>query len=730
MKYNKNKILLILILAFILPMALQSQTHFQACGYIYNDSGCAYLNVDGVSGYNYLVDSTAGLNNGTWACIYGIIDPLCDTSLCSVIDCVNVDSIFPGVPPDTVFFNGCGVLIPGTNCLIFNSYSGPGDNYSLILSNYGSFGIGDSVCVSGIVENGNYPDCPEAVGTLLGNSIESWLPASGPISECGILLNHFGCLAFQPFSQQYDYYILDYTFQFTEFDTVCVAGTLIPTCDSGCIGVTGCIAANSIYPWNEPDLPYENCGVIVQGQDCILFAPLADTILIVIDTLGDLNVNDTICVSGTIDWSCNTGCVGALGCLNIDFYTPRNDFYNEPRLIIKLEEGFNIDYFMNQYGGIPLDSIPSENLYLVLFPINFLLESIALSLDSLPGVIFAQPNFSVGHPETFHATQSFPDDSQPTLSEGISPVDYFSDESVYTINSDSANILSSGEDVIVAVIDNGIDFSHPLFDGRILPNGFDFVDGDTDPSEVEGLLYGHGTFVAGIIRRVAPSCKILPIRAFNALGYGDSYNIAAAIFYAIENSADVINMSFGNYNNNPAVQEAILKALENKISMVSAAGNDGSNLPTYPAVYPGVISVSAIDSFEYIADFSNYGDYLDICAPGVNIYSSLTGTYQWGTWSGTSFAAPIVAGVCALIKAENKDIGTFEIERMVKSSAQICLDWGNIIVPSNQYGYGKIDAFGPVLDTRIGDVNDTRVVDILDIIYLIEALYVNGPDPV
>ncbi len=720
----------------IIVMTAGAQTEpFYECGIIWPDSGCYLLDVNGNHNNYYIIDSIGEFNSGEWACVYGVLDESCDTS-CTPIPvewCVSVDSLLPGTPPDTTYYFAHGVILQGTGCLVFSPYSGPliGDGFYLLLENYGSFGLGDSVVVLGTLLLEPAYDCPEASGQLLDNTIEAWSPPNTPFSDCGILTMQYGCLLFEPLSLPGNYFYLSYYGTYGANDSVCVSGILIQPCDTGCPGADGCIVGNSIYGWYNEGWPYERCGVITQGIDCIVFAPFNDSVVLALDYTGGYTTDDTVCISGIVEWGCDMGCTGVAGCLYTSEITFRPDFYHNFEVIVKLEESFSIEPILADYGGSVTDSLVLDNTYLVSFPVTYLIEDIITEIESRPGVVFVQPNYMIGFPETFHVSQSFPDDNPYELVWGVSPNTYFSAAGMYTINSDSANLFSGGEDIVVAVIDNGIDLTHPLFETSVLGTGYDFIDDDNDPSEeAGGGLLGHGTFVSGVIRRIAPDCMILPIRAFDSFGYSNSYILADAIHYAIEQSADVINMSFGNYTSNPIIHEAINDAIQAGICLVASAGNANTNIPSYPASYSGVIAVSAIDTLEYRADFSNYGDYIDICAPGVSVYSSLAGDYEWGSWSGTSFAAPMVTAVCALILSENSDLIPYDIEDLICLTADTNLLWGSFIPPSSEYGYGRVDALTPVIDVSLGDVDNSRDKNLYDIIYMINALYKGGPQPV
>ncbi|MEW5923995.1 MAG: S8 family serine peptidase [Candidatus Zixiibacteriota bacterium] len=719
----------IILILLSLPMAGAQGDPFFGCGMIFADSGCAVL-VLNMGQEFYAIDSTAGLGTGDWACIYGEYVTPCDTSCLGATVCISVDSIIPQPTMDTLY-GSCGILIQSTNCLLLAPLSGPivYDSFYLALENYGQFGLYDTVCVSGNLFMESPPSCPEADAWLAANTIQRWSPPNTPFNDCGILTEVGGCLLFDPLSTTAVYYYLDNYGGYGIGDTVCVAGTLISNCDSGCVESDGCIAGNSIYAWSDGGVPYDRCGIILAGPDCVIFQALGDTLILALSDYGEFTYFDTVCISGTVDWNCDLGCTGVDGCLYTNYISLRDNFYYQNEVIIKMEEGFPIEPVLAEYAGDASDSLIFQNTYLVSFPSEFLIEQLIDSISARPGVIFAQPNYMMGVPEAFHVSQSFPDDARPPLEVGYSPPNYYTASSPYTINSDTANLFEDGEGIVIAVIDNGVNFTHPLLEESFAGTGIDFIDGDYDPSEVEGLLYGHGTFVCGIIKRIAPACRILPIRAFDENGNSNSFVVANAIQYAVAQSVDVINMSFGNYSSNPIVQEAVGDAVAAGISLIAAVGNGNTMLPTYPAAYPGVIAVNAIDSMEYRAPFSNYGDYIDVCAPGVDIYSSLAGEYEWGSWNGTSFAAPIVAGVCVLIKAQDNDIGSLAVEQMIRISAERHLDWGTVVLPNIEYGAGRVDALRPNVDLNLGDVNDNDSLNLLDIIYIINMLYKSGPPP-
>jgi serine protease len=255
---------------------------------------------------------------------------------------------------------------------------------------------------------------------------------------------------------------------------------------------------------------------------------------------------------------------------------------------------------------------------------------------------------------------------------------------------------STGAGVTVAVIDTGVEASHPDLAGHVLP-GKDYVAGtegvSSDPN-------GHGTHVSGTIAAVtgngvgvagiAPDTKILPVRVLGANGSGVMSDTASGIIWAADHGANVINMSLGSSGQLGAVTNAIAYARSKGVTVVAAAGNEREKgSPTsYPAADPGVIAVAATDSADAVATFSNRGSYVDVAAPGVNIASTVpvaNGSYAY--YSGTSMAAPHVAAVAALLKAYNPALTPDGIEQALESSAVDLGTAGKDV----DFGYGRID---------------------------------------
>jgi thermitase len=206
--------------------------------------------------------------------------------------------------------------------------------------------------------------------------------------------------------------------------------------------------------------------------------------------------------------------------------------------------------------------------------------------------------------------------------------------------------------VVVAIIDSGVCLEHPDLQGRVLP-GWDFVDGDAIPQDE----MGHGCGAAGIIAAninngvgiagVAPNAMVMPLRVLNAQGSGTYSNVAAAIVYAADHSAQIINLSLGGTYASTLLENAVNYAVGLGVTVVAAAGNTGSEQILYPAAYEPVISVGAVDQNLLISNFSARGSGIDILAPGQNILTTRM-DQSFTPMTGTSFAAPFVSAAAAL----------------------------------------------------------------------------------
>ena len=244
----------------------------------------------------------------------------------------------------------------------------------------------------------------------------------------------------------------------------------------------------------------------------------------------------------------------------------------------------------------------------------------------------------------------------PFLATNPPPAEYTQQWATQLIRTEQAHEMATGSNIIVAVLDTGIDFDHPWLSSRLVA-GYDFVDNDAHPTEVANHLdldgdtvideaVGHGTHVAGIVALAAPDAKIMPIRIFNSDGIGSYFNIAQGIVYAVDHGANVINLSGSGADDIQILRDAIAYAENNNVIFVASGG---VNSLDYPASYASVISVGAADANDYAQPFAEYsGQTVSIYAPGASIFSAYFDNSGVG-WSGNSMAAPFVAGGAALL---------------------------------------------------------------------------------
>jgi hypothetical protein len=284
-----------------------------------------------------------------------------------------------------------------------------------------------------------------------------------------------------------------------------------------------------------------------------------------------------------------------------------------------------------------------------------------------------------------------------------------------------------GEGVVVAVVDSGVDPIHLEFFGRLHPDGYDFVDMDNDPSPANtNQEEMHGTAVAGVIAApengigitgVAPAARILAIRSCEE-GSCSNFDVAYGIIYAVDEGADIINLSLGRVTpEDPVMEDAIAYARSRDVLVVTAAGNQtidlddlapGEQLVPGGLPYSNILNVAASSDRDFLSGFSNYGpNTVDIAAPGEDIWTTGADGDQFGYWLGTSFSAPIVAGVAALLLSADPGIGHQEIIARIT---------GFVDLPSGVAGAtasGRVNA-GRTLTRRFVDTASSVFVNAID----------------
>jgi subtilisin family serine protease len=259
------------------------------------------------------------------------------------------------------------------------------------------------------------------------------------------------------------------------------------------------------------------------------------------------------------------------------------------------------------------------------------------------------------------------------------------------------DLTTGSSSVVVAVIDSGVDPYHPDLSNKLVA-GYNWLGGST--SDTHDVL-GHGTAVAGVIGAdtnsgigvagLAWNTTIMPLVVINSSNYATYANIAAAINYAADHGAKVINMSLGGTSYSSTLQNAVNYAWSKGSVIVAAAGNNSSSAAFYPAALNNVIAVSATDGNDNLANFSNFGSWITVAAPGTYIHTTTNGG-GYGNWQGTSFATPQVAALAALLFARNPSLSNQQAMDLIKNNSD---DLGAAGFDTS-FGWGRINAYRAV----------------------------------
>ena len=371
---------------------------------------------------------------------------------------------------------------------------------------------------------------------------------------------------------------------------------------------------------------------------------------------------------------------------------------------------------------------PQGQLFVVTFP--SILDPITALLRlriGLPGIL------SVEIDQTVNATSSTAG-APPSYLTDKAPVPYYgttvwhgyvAQPATQLIRNDGAHSAFgvAGAGVTVAVIDTGVDPTHPVLQGVLLP-GYDFTRnriGGSERSDVSTptpdsssastaivnqrtvavldqrtvavldnqkySAFGHGTMTAGLVHLVAPQAKIMPLKAFHADGTAYNSDVLRAIYYAVKNGARVMSMSFNYTSYSPELDKAIRYANSSGVISVASAGNDGTKTVSYPGGFLGVIDVASTDNNDIQSTFTNYGaPPVWLAAPGEGVVT----TYPWGTYAagwGTSFSTPLTAGTVALMMGTHGNCPTSLVAAGLARA-----DW----ISDPDLGFGRLDTYNSV----------------------------------
>ena len=340
-----------------------------------------------------------------------------------------------------------------------------------------------------------------------------------------------------------------------------------------------------------------------------------------------------------------------------------------------------------------IDTDPLSNIYIIETDKDEDIIKLAEKYRNSPLVEYAEPNYKV------HALE-IPDDANYSLQWSHQNAE---SEAGWDIETGSQNI-------IIAILDTGIDFDHPDLDEKIWSNtgeipgnkkdddsngyiddtvGWDFENNDNYPDDD----HFHGTHCSGIaaaetnnsegVAGVCWNCTVMPVKCLDDEGYGSWTSVALSVRYAADNGADIISLSLGDESSSSLMEDAVNYAHDKGVIIFASAGNNNNDDLYYPAYYDNVISVTASNSADGKAYFSTYGYWTDIAAPGVGIYSTVLNSYAYK--SGTSMSCPFVAGVAGLLLSKNSNLSVDMLETILKSSTD------PVISPTKYMGTGRIN---------------------------------------
>lgn len=347
--------------------------------------------------------------------------------------------------------------------------------------------------------------------------------------------------------------------------------------------------------------------------------------------------------------------------------------------------------------GRVVGRIPALGVYRVRLRSGQSIANVIADASRVPGIAYIEPNYQF---------EAFDNPNDPAYA-----VQQWAPQKV---QADRAwPLWSSKAQTVIAIVDTGVTLNHPDlvnklyrdFNGNVI--GYDFVNDDTNPTDD----HGHGTHCAGVsaaqinngvgMAGIAGwnsdpfgsdvnSTKIMPIKVLGANGSGSLVAVANGITFAADNGAKVISLSLGATTASTTLTNAIKYAWDKGCIVVAAAGNSGSSVKTYPAACTNVISVAATDTTDTLASFSNYGTWVLCAAPGVNIFSTIPGGYA--NMSGTSMAAPLVAGEVALLASQAPWISNTVLRNFVLNSTDPAKAYGAHTIKG-----GRVNVFEALL---------------------------------
>jgi subtilisin family serine protease len=361
--------------------------------------------------------------------------------------------------------------------------------------------------------------------------------------------------------------------------------------------------------------------------------------------------------------------------------------YMPDEVVIELPDTVSaqtLDAFQRRSRLVQVERLTSQltgtTLYRWRIPDRRTVPTMVRQLETDTVVVSAQPNYLVRLQQTESKTEG-------------DPVQY----ELAKLHLLQAHVLAKGDNILVAVVDSGIDASHPDLSGAVA-QAYDALDTPMTPHKhgtaIAGLIAAHGRLMGS-----APGARILAIRAFDPAGAsaeGSTFGILKSLDWAAKSGARVINMSFAGPAD-PAIHRSLEAAAKKNIVLIAAAGNAGEKSPPlYPAADANVIAVTATDADDKLFEPSNRGSHIAIAAPGAQIMVAIPdGGYEVS--SGTSYAAAEVAGIVALMLERKSDLTPDRVRAILQSTAKDLGPKGRDVM----FGAGLADAYGALIASSV-----------------------------
>jgi len=354
-------------------------------------------------------------------------------------------------------------------------------------------------------------------------------------------------------------------------------------------------------------------------------------------------------------------------------------------VVVQLQPGANAHKVAADYNTTLIRHIAGTNTYSLQVPAGSDDAAFVAELQQDSRIASAESDFPIENSEVDGSQLHFAFDA------GNQPGAYMDQTAYQQIHLGAAQSTTTGKGVRVAILDTGVFAQHVALRDHLV-KGYNALNPGASPDDAPdgstNAAVGHGTMIAGLVAYIAPGAGIMPVRVLNGDGVGTLFSVIAGIHYAVAHGAQVINMSFGTTQQSDALEAAVEKANQAGVVIVASAGNDGARTHRYPAALDNVLAVASVEANNVKSDYSNYGEYIGVVAPGTGIRSTYwTGGYA--NWSGTSFAAPFVTATAALVFAVHPQYTASQVIRQIRGTAHSVTHWNPQY--EEQLGAGIID---------------------------------------